>query len=64
MSGWYVHSLPHHTAIVCQASGTEVTLLHQNAGGNRTVQVLTLNLAARMQGTVEVYRPQPRRAES
>jgi hypothetical protein len=54
-------SLPRHTAIVYRVSGTRVTVLHQNVGGKRTVQVSVINLAERTQGTVQVYRPQPRK---
>src|SRR6266545_3177081 len=51
---------PLHTAIVQRVQGTRVTLLHQNYGGKRTVQRLTLDLADLKRGTVAYFRPQPR----
>ncbi|HYT91399.1 MAG TPA: hypothetical protein VEL76_21985 [Gemmataceae bacterium] len=51
---------PLHTAIVQRVQGTRVTLLHQNYGGKRTVQRLTLDLADLKRGTVAYSRPQPR----
>jgi hypothetical protein len=49
-----------HTAIVQRVHGTQVTMLHQNYNGNRTVQPLTIDLADLQRGTVECFRPQPR----
>jgi hypothetical protein len=56
-SSWEI--FPHHTAIVARARGLDVTLIHQNYRGRRTVHQMELNLADRTEGTVDVYRPQP-----
>jgi hypothetical protein len=57
--GSYSFSMPHHTAVVYRVAGKQVTLLHQNFNGKKTVQETTINLAHRTQGTVAVYRPRP-----
>jgi hypothetical protein len=59
-TSWSGQSFPRHTAIVYQVSGSKVTLLHQNLGGKRTVQMTTLDLADRTEGTVTRFRPQAR----
>ena len=56
--GWSSHSMPHHTAIVYKVSGTKVTLLHQNVGGDKLVKTTVINLAERTKGTVTMFRPE------
>jgi hypothetical protein len=50
----------HHTAIVVQVRGTELTILHQNFNGSRAVQRTTIDLDDRVRGSVVFYRPQRR----
>jgi hypothetical protein len=59
-SGWSSQSMPHHTAIVYKVSGTKVTLLNQNVGGDKTVKTTIINLAERTKGTITRFRPQAR----
>jgi hypothetical protein len=58
---WSSSSYPHHTAIVSAVSGARITLLNQNVGGNRTVQVSTIDLNDRLPGgTLTAYQAVPR----
>jgi hypothetical protein len=50
-------NMPHHTAIVGSADGYTVTLLHQNAGGDGSVRLDTLDLNWLKSGHFRVYRP-------
>jgi hypothetical protein len=55
---WYTNSFPHHTAIVLSVSGTRITLLQQNVGGNKTVQEGTIDLNDRQPGgTITAFQP-------
>jgi hypothetical protein len=53
-------TMQHHTAIVGSADGYTVTLLHQNAGGDGSVRLDTLDLNWLKSGHFRVYRPEPR----
>jgi hypothetical protein len=55
---WSTSSFPHHTAIVLSVNGKQITVLHQNVGGNRTVQQTIINLNDRQPGgTITAYEP-------
>jgi hypothetical protein len=58
----YVFDMPQHTAIVFQARGTRLILIHQNFGNTASTRVVrrtAINLADRTQGVWHIYRPQP-----
>lgn len=57
----FTQTFPHHTAIVAKVEGKNISLLHQNYGGKRTVSTGKINLDAHVEGTVEFFRPQPRK---
>jgi hypothetical protein len=54
------NTMTKHTAIVEQVSGTVIELIHQNSNGIRSPTRGTIDLKAKTQGTVTIYRPQPR----
>jgi hypothetical protein len=54
----FTKTFPHHTAIVAKVEGKNITLLHQNYGGKRTVTTEKINLDAHVEGIVEFFRPQ------
>jgi len=56
---WMRLGLPHHTAIVYDVQGTNVTVLHQNYNDLRVVQKTLINFADMKSGTVTVYRAVP-----
>jgi hypothetical protein len=53
-------SMPHHSAIVDHVQGSQITLIHQNAGGNGGVLRTTVDLNDRQGGTMQIFRPQPK----
>jgi hypothetical protein len=57
-----IFSMPHHSSIVAQVHGpSRVTLIHQNFGAEgMKVSLTTIDLAERKQGSVTIYRPQPK----
>ena len=59
--GWSSFTMAHHTAVVSLVNGAQVTLLNQNVGGDRRVQLSTINLGDLKRGSVVFYRPIPRR---
>jgi hypothetical protein len=58
---WSSSTMPHHTAIVAEVNGKNITLLHQNFGGKKIVGKKTINLDEQTEGTVEFFRPQPKK---
>jgi hypothetical protein len=52
---WF--TMEHHTAIVESASGSVVTLLHQNAGGDGATRRDTLDLSWLKRGSYKIYAP-------
>jgi len=56
---------PHHVAVIEQVLGpNRLRILHQNFGGDKTVQSIDLNFAAMTEGKAKIYRAVPRRGES
>jgi hypothetical protein len=54
-------SAPHHTAVVRKVLAPgKYELLEQNAGGVKKVRVGKLDMSTLKEGTVEIYRPQPK----
>jgi hypothetical protein len=58
-SSWV--ALPHHTGVVAKVEGMKISLLHQNYKGKRTVQLTTINVDERTEGTVQFFRPIPKK---
>lgn len=54
------NAMAKHTAIVERVSGTVIELIHQNSNGIRSPTRGTIHLKAKTQGTLTIYRPQPR----
>jgi hypothetical protein len=54
-------TMPHHTAIVSKVDGKTISILHQNYAGKRTVGAGEIVLTELTEGTVEFFRPVPRR---
>ncbi|HLX59880.1 MAG TPA: hypothetical protein VKX17_01240 [Planctomycetota bacterium] len=55
--GTYWQDAPHHTAIVTAISKDgQLTVLHQNWEGNRTVHELTYNVGDIKKGWIKIYR--------
>lgn len=54
------NNMAHHTAIVERVNGAVIDLLHQNSNGVRSPTRGTIDLRAKTQGTLTIYRPQPR----
>ena len=54
------NNMAHHTAIAEQVSGTVISLIHQNSNGVRSPTRGTIDLNAKTQGTLTIYRPKPR----
>jgi hypothetical protein len=51
-------SFPQHTAIIMEVESQEVfTIAHQNHNGNKTVQLLRINLKQITQGTYSIQHP-------
>jgi hypothetical protein len=55
---WY--EFPHHTAIVLGRSGNKIEVIHQNVNGVMQVSTMTLDMAAKKQGTMTFFHPVPR----
>lgn len=55
-------SFPQHTGVISKVDGKNLTMWHQNFGGKKTVESFGFNLDERTSGTVDLYRPRPKKA--